>query len=563
MEQTKQFLLALWEGMPEDKAIQLWQRGDKRTRYFRNIEAAASVVSTTKGEDIYVAAGLGPYHPKQTKKRASSKEIVAIPGVWADIDVNGGPESKTGVAPTIDKAVGLAESIMAPTILVNSGYGLQAWWLFEGGPWVFDSSDEQAEAERLVQGFQAALRSRARDMGFSLDSTHDLARLMRIPGGQNCKGIERGLEPAAVTLVSDDGPRYERKDLMAVAMSPQALAMAARAARTTGEGVDIEVKPEAQPNWEKHRLLQSMNDGFADAWAHKPRSRAQKEWSLSEWDLSLANYAAHAGWTDQEISDLLSHHRTIHGSDKGNRPDYIARTIARARDKAHKEDLRRHAEAERDDAVEDLVNIAAGIEEADAPITVSLFSKVVGGPQVKELIQDSRDPDMARFRLALADGREIPIGPINNLTNQGRFRERLAVATQHLAPAVKQQKWDEVVRALLATARVNESVDDDRSHHALDWVESYIDRRLSTDKNAACQAKDPWTDDHGVVYVALSQLHSYVRKIRGVSIDEPDLKQYLEAAGFDRKTINYVKDTGQKSTRSYYCIDGASIGQGG
>lgn len=54
--------------------------------------------------------------------------------------------------------------------------------------------------------------------------------------------------------------------------------------------------------------------------------------SASSYDMALANYAASAGWTDQEIADLLIAHRRAHkAKPKANLQDYLARTIAEAR----------------------------------------------------------------------------------------------------------------------------------------------------------------------------------------------------------------------------------------
>jgi replicative DNA helicase len=48
--------------------------------------------------------------------------------------------------------------------------------------------------------------------------------------------------------------------------------------------------------------------------------------------MALASIASLAGCTDQEIADLLCHHRKLHNSPKASRIDYIQRTIARARE---------------------------------------------------------------------------------------------------------------------------------------------------------------------------------------------------------------------------------------
>lgn len=57
-----------------------------------------------------------------------------------------------------------------------------------------------------------------------------------------------------------------------------------------------------------------------------------KDKSASVYDLSLTNYCVQAGWTDQEIVNLLIESRRKHGDDLKLRHDYYQRTIAKVRE---------------------------------------------------------------------------------------------------------------------------------------------------------------------------------------------------------------------------------------
>lgn len=63
--------------------------------------------------------------------------------------------------------------------------------------------------------------------------------------------------------------------------------------------------------------------------------------SLSEYDMALANIGLEHGCTDQDVADLIVAFRMRWGSEediqKGKRPDYLARTITKARDKGNAE----------------------------------------------------------------------------------------------------------------------------------------------------------------------------------------------------------------------------------
>jgi len=90
----------------------------------------------------------------------------------------------------------------------------------------------------------------------------------------------------------------------------------------------LTVRPDAEPPAEKMAALLANAITFRRTWEH----RRDRRWSLSEYDLSLASFAAAVGWSDQEIADLIVAHRRKYGETrKGLRVDYLRRTIAKAR----------------------------------------------------------------------------------------------------------------------------------------------------------------------------------------------------------------------------------------
>jgi hypothetical protein len=548
---------ALFGGMPTGPAIQVWERRDKRTHSYGTPKGAADFASKIKGDDVYVAAGLAPKVLPPSKRRTSATEVVGIPGIWADLDVNGGPDNKQNAAPDPEAAIELAHAILQPTLLINSGYGIQAWWLLEE-PWIFNNDDEREQAQRLVQAFQAALRGRAAIEGYSIDSTYDLARLMRIPGTENCKGLDRGLGAAPVALLDLEGPTHELEALGQVAQSYMGQVIEA-AKVASGQTVKAQVRPDAAPPPEKLDMLLEVDDDFAAVWRHRKNAK-REAWTMSEWEMSITARLVIAGWSDQEIADTIVYHRLKWepNDPRGkNRPARIRTTIGKARAAIQREEIAKEELLERNEATDQLAHVGRQAVERGVSVNrdqvVSLFTRIIGGPQIKELVQDSRDPDQARFRIVLADGTEVPIGKIRSLTKQDDFRDRFAVVTGHYPRTVKRQSWEEVIQALLAAAVVRD-VEDDRRTRVRGWLEHYLNRDLSSDRNAAAEAIDPFEFD-GKIHVPLSRFRMYLRKIQGERIEEMDLKLYLEAAGFERRTIGYTRQNGKKSTRSYFVID--------
>ena len=69
---------------------------------------------------------------------------------------------------------------------MHSGFGLQPYWLFRE-PFRIESNDERNQLKSLSTRFQLNLRLRANLRGWTMDSTPDLCRLLRVPGTLNRK----------------------------------------------------------------------------------------------------------------------------------------------------------------------------------------------------------------------------------------------------------------------------------------------------------------------------------------------------------------------------------------
>ena len=170
----------------------------KRTRWVAAdspAEAARVAVESGRERDTYFGIGL---HKEALRegRRGTAEEVIALPGVWADLDVNGEAHKADNLPPTDEDAMRIAEAIpLRPTLIVHSGHGLQVWWLFKE-LWVFEDETERKEAQELSRRFQATLKQKAREYGWRMDGTHDISRVFRPPGTLNHK-----LEPVEVRVL--------------------------------------------------------------------------------------------------------------------------------------------------------------------------------------------------------------------------------------------------------------------------------------------------------------------------------------------------------------------------
>jgi hypothetical protein len=140
-------------------------------------------------ENVYIGCGLRGQNFGSTL-RGERADVIAIPGLWLDIDYGKG-HKKPNLPPTEEDARLLIKDMgPAPTMIVQSGRGLQAWWVFRE-PWLLDTEEDRAKAERLTKGWSTTLRAHAKARGWDADQVGDLPRVMRLPGLWNHKGVRK------------------------------------------------------------------------------------------------------------------------------------------------------------------------------------------------------------------------------------------------------------------------------------------------------------------------------------------------------------------------------------
>jgi putative DNA primase/helicase len=199
-DETAVFLDRVFGNKPEDTFILIWTSPSKVSYWCADVDTAAKTASSIAAcgaENVYCGVGLSRRRFGR-HERCKAADIAGIVGYWADIDIAGPGHAKPNLPPDRESAEAILERIgPRPSVVVHSGHGLQAWWLFRE-PWMFDTAEERGEAAIKARHWAWTIRTHARALGFDADSVGDLPRVLRVPGTLNYKVADH---PTVVRLV--------------------------------------------------------------------------------------------------------------------------------------------------------------------------------------------------------------------------------------------------------------------------------------------------------------------------------------------------------------------------
>lgn len=153
---------------------------EKLVRWARSPEEFGRKIETElAGCDVW--AGCATRRENMGARRGGDADCYEVPAAWVDIDVKGPNHKADNLPPTLAAAAELVRDFpLGPSVVVNSGGGLQAWWLF---PELIDTHD--------LDGFFGRWAATWKELGrrheWHVDNVFDLARVMRVPGTYNHK----------------------------------------------------------------------------------------------------------------------------------------------------------------------------------------------------------------------------------------------------------------------------------------------------------------------------------------------------------------------------------------
>lgn len=249
----------------------------------------------------------------------------------------------------------------------------------------------------------------------------------------------------------------------------------------------LRLDPHAEPSLTKFLALSENEPKFKRAWERKRQDLPDQ--SASSYDMALANYAAMAQWTDQEIADLLIAWRRKHSEDLKLRDDYYRRTIAKARAPYTQTEAQEKLE-ENTDALR-----SGRADPGDARAKIREALSQTFGIVITRVVKYRADKPLYKLE---TDVGSIILGEVSTITNQIAFRNSVAAATGRLIPKVKGDKWDIHAQGILDACELDElGPETTLLGQAKGWLDAYLDDAavIDADVSEAAESRAPFSKE--------------------------------------------------------------------
>lgn len=501
--------------------------------------------------------------------RGGKDSVSSVCCLWADIDMpKEGSKKKYPGAEAIASA--LADMPLQYTALIHTGGGVHVYWFLKE-PTAFNSlADAVSFEERYSKPWMTLLKIKLAKYGeFDLDSVYDVSRMLRIPGSYHKSG------PQCIVKESDYERRYNLDDF-----EPYL------------EVIDIgKLLPDYTPILsESHDgkvdqvrldVLLSNSSSFKKIWDGKTEYT-----SLSEADMAIAGYGVSAGWTDDEIANLMIawtmklHPARIQEKYEKNK-GYLGRTIAKARASrvsqialetlasgevlVQAEDAAKLAKAITDTgsaspSPEAISNAKPTRDEIDAHVrakTLGELSRSLGLP-IASWIQFGREDPI--YTIVLATGQQIRIGGEADVVDSpNTFNRRIYSECQKKIATKTKLEWVTILEWFARIVEVVEAPESRLTEMARVGIRHYLesaDVGLTKDRDAALRKQRPYHDGN-LIHIYSAEVIRYINMHGGgMKWKTSEFLNAIRQIGFERESIAYEVD-GKRTSTSYWCASNA------
>lgn len=199
---ARSFLRTVFAGVEDGYAVGFDLHGS-RTAYGVPVTDTDELARWVVVADALYSVGVYSAPPVDGS-RGVVDDVRAITMLWADVDTDAGSHSRA--APPHGHALAVLQGLeIPPSLIVDSGGGLHAYWMLRE-PWELYDTREREDAREVVRTLQRAVSIK---MGWAIDDLSDLARVFRVPGT-----VSRKYDPPRpVRVVGGTKARHEARDL--------------------------------------------------------------------------------------------------------------------------------------------------------------------------------------------------------------------------------------------------------------------------------------------------------------------------------------------------------------
>lgn len=580
-QQREQFLSTYFKHMPAGHWGYIWslekdvRSGEKKkrshSRWYRNVaDMLPYIEQHLTSTDIYFGTSLSDYE-RGAQARVKNDDASAILGLRIDLDI-ASPDVPTAhkaewLPRDFDEAMRVLDALPEPTIVVHSGNGIHAHWLFDAA-FVLDTPERRADAQTLMDDWIAIIRDRADDIGrevaasvgrepeaFHIDGTHDVSRVLRVPGTFNHKSEP----PKLATLVlCNDEQRYSIDYLTQVTIdyevtfgrvtpiSAARSSKATRAAITEALHANFRVSATAEPPFTKWREAMKVRM-FTQTWNMK---RKLHDSTPSAWDEALAVQCLLRDFDEQETIDTLVAFRREHGHDlKMDNAQYYVRSVAAAKQYiADYAATHTTPESDDDEHARDEQSVA-GVSLRDT--SRATVRKKLRAPIDRIIKYLAEEPT---YRILLDDEREVVLDDVSHLINQVKLRNKLAAAANIVIPLFDKDEWQIIASHLLKFLDEEAMPEATRKGRIARVLDEYLnDRKPVEFSEAAAQERQPFVAD-GVTHIFSGDLKRHINLFDPTNpVNDREMCLLLRMFGAEQITHYYYAEGNAGRKRRTSC----------
>lgn len=561
---THAFMHALFGAVAEDSGLvtPLWTLQNKRSHWHpaHDVDGLAATAATAAADnrDVYVSVSASSRLPNESRRgatRITADNSAGIVGLWADIDIADPDVHKKWNLPPDEKSARLILERMGltPSVVVNSGHGLQAWWLLHEFE-VFDNDDDRRRAATIAERWNRTMAVHAAkgpDGGdgserWTVDMTFDLSRVMRIPGTLNRKG-----DPVVpVQLLELNPDRYTLDDFEDFCVDDSVLAAAGMRPTREYQTGHLILRTDAAITVETLDVL-CEDARFEKTWERKRTDFADN--SGSSYDMALAAAGINLGFDDQTIADLIIHFRRRHKDkpEKALRLDYMQRTISRARESAARVD----AVEALDEVQDELVKAKESGDQEDTDTARRKALDVIGtqlGIEVTKIVRYMSEPPS--FRL-VTPTHTIEMGGPEEVRRMEKFATSVWSAVGVEIPKFKGPEWSRLM-SVIPSAWIEQDIGFEATEQGETemWLTAYLSVTppVDTQEEAVDQQRPFYRNGRVAIFGDSFRRHTLIAAQERISMKE--MGRRLTNYGCTRDTLAVKTSPQKRSTRSVWLL---------